>query len=188
MNMIENEKEKRSEKEEFEEQLLLLYRDLKRFVFTLTKNVDVMEDIVQTTTAIALEHKEQLRSMKAIKSWLFQIAKNEVNRYYREKGKHPESSYEEYQEIWEIKNAVDSIETEIFDIITETENQKMLLEAMKQLNEKSRQIVHLYYYRNMSLKEIAETLNMNYNTVTTIHTRALIKLRNNLSKEKEGAF
>ena len=50
-------------------------------------------------------------------------------------------------------------------------------EILLALEESSRIIVQLYYYEELSIKEIADVLKMNKNTVTTKLSRARKKLR-----------
>jgi|SRR5665648_126762 len=57
-----------------------------------------------------------------------------------------------------------------------------LIEAIDNLNEKERQVVSLYYYESLKLKEIAEILGITESRVSQIHSAAIIKMKNKLSK------
>lgn len=57
-----------------------------------------------------------------------------------------------------------------------------LIEAIDMLNEKERQVVSLYYYESLKLKEIAEVLGITESRVSQIHSAAIIKMKNKLSK------
>jgi RNA polymerase sigma factor for flagellar operon FliA len=56
-----------------------------------------------------------------------------------------------------------------------------LMEAIDHLNEKERQVVSLYYYESLKLKEIAEVLGITESRVSQIHSAAIIKMKNKLS-------
>jgi RNA polymerase sigma-70 factor (ECF subfamily) len=52
------------------------FRDVYRFILSLSKNPAVAEDVVQDTFIKALKDIKNLRDDTKVKSWLFQIAKN----------------------------------------------------------------------------------------------------------------
>ena len=52
------------------------------------------------------------------------------------------------------------------------------LEALQQLPEKEQKVVTLYYYEELTLKEIANVLEVSESRVSQLHTRALGKMKN----------
>ena len=52
-----------------------------------------------------------------------------------------------------------------------------LSEALSKLTEKEQQIITFYYYEEMTLKEIAEVLEVSESRISQLHTRALGKMR-----------
>ncbi len=66
--------------------------------------------------------------------------------------------------------------------IQENELTKMVASTIDRLNEKERLIVSLYYYENISLKEIAAILGITPSRVSQIHTKALLKMQLILSE------
>ncbi len=52
-----------------------------------------------------------------------------------------------------------------------------------ELTEKERTVVSLYYYEELTLKEIAEVLGVSESRVSQIHSKILIKLKAKLQKE-----
>ena len=71
-------------------------------------------------------------------------------------------------------NALESIE--------ESESRDLLLEAINCLSEQERLVVALYYYEEMTLKEIGETLGISESRVSQIHTKAVSRLRARMMK------
>ncbi len=55
-----------------------------------------------------------------------------------------------------------------------------IAEVLESLKEKERLVIALYYYEELTQKEIAEVLSLSEGRVSQIHSQALIKLRNRL--------
>lgn len=66
------------------------------------------------------------------------------------------------------------------DSIERDELKKMLAEALDLLTEKERKVVLLYYYEDLTLKEISDVMEVSESRVSQLHTRALEKLRGKL--------
>ena len=71
-------------------------------------------------------------------------------------------------------------------IVYEDEKQE-LIDALKELPEKEQQMLSLYYYEGLTLKEIGKVLNVSESRVSQIHGKALSMLRSIL-KEKSLIF
>lgn len=69
-------------------------------------------------------------------------------------------------------------------IIEENEKYKMINKAIDMLSEKDRLILNLYYYEKLTLKEIGKVMNISESRVSQLHSRAIIRLRENLRKLK----
>ena len=61
--------------------------------------------------------------------------------------------------------------------IDKKELTEKLAEALKGLSEKEQQIITFYYYEEMTLKEIAQVLEVSESRVSQLHTRALKKMK-----------
>jgi RNA polymerase sigma factor for flagellar operon FliA len=62
--------------------------------------------------------------------------------------------------------------------IEEQELTKKLAEIISQLSKKEQLVISLYYYEELTQKEIAEILELSEGRVSQLHSQALIKLRN----------
>lgn len=72
-------------------------------------------------------------------------------------------------------------DSEIPDEIAEkNEAKEILLETIKTLEERDRLILTLYYYENLTYKEIALTLNITVSRVSQIHSRITEQLKKKL--------
>ena len=63
------------------------------------------------------------------------------------------------------------------DVIAETELKEMLIESLQLLTEKERRVIELYYYEDLTLKEISKVLEVSESRVSQLHTKALVKMR-----------
>ena len=55
---------------------------------------------------------------------------------------------------------------------------------MPVLPDKDKTILNLYYYEKLTLKEIGKVLEISESRVSQLHSRALVRLRENLKKLK----
>ncbi len=68
------------------------------------------------------------------------------------------------------------------EVVEKAELKEMLKQSLDLLTEKEKQVVLLYYYEELTLKEISYTLEVTESRVSQIHTRALQKMREKLGK------
>lgn len=63
------------------------------------------------------------------------------------------------------------------DVVEKEELKKKIVEALEMLTEKERSVVVLYYYEEMTLKEISLVLEVSESRASQLHTKALNKMR-----------
>ncbi len=61
--------------------------------------------------------------------------------------------------------------------VQETELKEKLNEAMQKLTEKEKKVILLYYYEDLTLKEISRVLEVSESRISQLHTKALSKMR-----------
>ena len=71
------------------------------------------------------------------------------------------------------------------DVVEEEELKVKLVEALGLLTEKERRVVELYYYEELTLKEISLVLEVSESRVSQLHTKALTKMRKKLGDYME---
>ena len=59
------------------------------------------------------------------------------------------------------------------------------MEALKSLTEKECSVITLYYYEDMTLKEISQVLSVSESRVSQLHTKALRKIKEQLGDSVE---
>ena len=63
------------------------------------------------------------------------------------------------------------------EAIAQEELKKVLGETLELLTEKERKVILLYYYEDLTLKEISNVLEVSESRVSQLHTKALLKMR-----------
>jgi RNA polymerase sigma factor for flagellar operon FliA len=66
----------------------------------------------------------------------------------------------------------------------EKEQVEYLAKAIEMLKEKDRTVVSLYYYEELTLKEIGSILGVSESRVCQLHSRAIVNLRKMMTKLK----
>lgn len=115
---------------------------IERFVrFRIDSPADA-EDILQETYLTAYQKFSQLRNPDAFKAWVLSIARNKCTDYFRQKALRQETSFEALAESADSRyGASDSASVrETFDT----------------LREKDRQILHFFFWEELTQEEIAK--------------------------------
>ena len=63
------------------------------------------------------------------------------------------------------------------EMVEQNELKEMLEKAMEQLTEKESKVILLYYYEEMTLKEISRVLEVSESRISQLHTKALSKMQ-----------
>ncbi|MCL2235544.1 MAG: FliA/WhiG family RNA polymerase sigma factor [Defluviitaleaceae bacterium] len=71
------------------------------------------------------------------------------------------------------------------ELVFEKEELKQeMAEAIKTLSDKEQMVVALYYYEELTLKEISKVLQVSESRVSQIHSKAMLKMRTKLERHK----
>jgi RNA polymerase sigma factor for flagellar operon FliA len=92
-------------------------------------------------------------------------------------------STEDDQDYIQLEDIVDDpTQTDALEVIESEQAREVLLETIDGLPEQQRLVVALYYYEEMTLKEIGEALHISESRVSQIHTRAVKTLKARLAR------
>lgn len=80
-------------------------------------------------------------------------------------------------EVIEDPNAADALED-----IERTQMSDILVDVISDLTEQEKLVLALYYYEEMNLKEIGQTLDISESRVSQIHTKAISRLKNRVRR------
>ena len=68
-------------------------------------------------------------------------------------------------------------------LVDESELRDRIADAIAALPEREKLVVALYYYENLTLREIGEVLGVTESRVSQLHTKAVLRLRSKLAGE-----
>jgi RNA polymerase sigma factor FliA len=81
----------------------------------------------------------------------------------------------------------DKKENDPFHLLSVKEVKEVLASAIDELSEREREVLSLYYYEELTLKEIGEVMDLTESRICQIHTKGILKLRGRLRKHfKDG--
>lgn len=68
------------------------------------------------------------------------------------------------------------------DTVLRKELKQVLMDAIGRLTEKEQTVISLYYYEELTLKEIGQVMDLTESRICQIHTQSLIKLRSRIRR------
>jgi RNA polymerase sigma factor for flagellar operon FliA len=71
-------------------------------------------------------------------------------------------------------------------IVEREEIKRVIVEAINELPEKEKKVLILYYYEDLTLKEIGHVLGVTESRISQLHTKAIMRLRSKLTNVKKG--
>jgi len=137
--------------------------------FNVCKNAEDAEDVVQDTFLQLYKSKKDFENEQHIRAWLIRVAINKAKNISRTFWRRNKLSLDSY------------IETLTF----ETPESKNLFETVMKLPEKYRIVIHLFYYEDYNIREIADILKISESNVKVRLWRARTLLKNSLMEEWE---
>ena len=157
-----------------------------QYAYRRTFDKQIAYDI---TANVFMKIAEKISNFKpkhenAFVGWIFKIASNETVSYYRKPEKYKSSIELTEALLDEDYESAQSTEAEFLDTMS---LYKELHRSMRQLNQKEQQIIDLYYFENMSYKDIAESTGIKESNVGVILHRSVKKLQTQLQPLLEGA-
>lgn len=139
------------------EQVIATYKDrIFAIGLSILKNPDDAEDVVQETFLRYHTYKKDFESKEHIQSWLYKVAINKAKDIQRKFWRRKQVSLEDY------------MATISFD----TPQDEELFQTVMALPSKYSIVIHLYYYEDYSIKEIAQQLKLNEGNVKVRLSRA----------------
>lgn len=150
------------------QELVALYRNnLFAVAFNICKNAQDAEDIVQDTFIQYYTNKKEFDSEQHIRAWLIRVAINKAKNVNHTFWKRNKISLEDYMET----------------LTFETPESENLFETVMRLPEKYRIVIHLFYYEDYTVREIAGILHLSESNVKVRLSRGRILLREALKEE-----
>ena len=145
--------------DEFEKMLAEVSSGVERFVrYRLPSQTDA-DDVLQEVYLSAYRNFSGLKNKEAFKPWMISIARNKCNDYFRARAAQMELSIEELsqQELSAGRLGISVVHT--------------VRETLERLGDKDKQILYLYFWKELPQTEIAKLLDIPVGTVKSrLHT------------------
>ncbi|MDO4941209.1 MAG: sigma-70 family RNA polymerase sigma factor [Lachnospiraceae bacterium] len=135
--------------------------------FNICKNVEDAKDVVQDTFIAYHTSSQQFHDEQHIRAWLFRVTVNKAK--------------DTVKSFWHRNRR--PLEDYIEALPFESEEDSYLFEAVLKLPEKYRIVIHLFYYEDWSVREIAQILRISESNVKTRLSRGRTRLKNVLKEE-----
>ena len=156
----------------FEEIYQNLFKRILVYIVSRTGNSTAAEDIACRTWQKAWDKQNQFDRTKGTpEQWIFTIARNEVNKYFR---------------FWQLKRLLSLTEQEEnkssteklpLELLEQKERRGKLLSALKCLSDRERDLVSLKFQSKFNNRQIAKITGLSESNVGTILNRSIKKLR-----------
>ena len=137
-----------------------------RMAYSLLKNKYDAEDIHQEVFVQYMRKRPGFESIEHEKAWFLRVTINFCKNSWKT--------------AW--KRKVVSLMDEGYEEVVELQTDE-LIDIVKQLPQKYRMVIHLFYYEELSIQEIAGILNTKPSTVRTWLTRARARLKQILEED-----
>lgn len=176
MSNLQNEKER--QKDLLTQKIEAYSASLYRIAFLQLKNAEDAEDVVQEVFCQYIRTDINFESEEHEKAWLIKVTLNFCKKlwrsaWYRHKAPMPET------EPYGWNTGEKRLENEY---IHKEENAE-LMRAVWELPDKYREVIHLFYYEELSVKEIAVICGSQESTVTSQLTRGRNILKKRLKED-----
>ena len=148
---------------------------LYKYIFCLTGNEDISEEIVQETFLVAVKDINKFKGNCKISTWLCQISK-----YIWYKKLKKENLKKEIP--------LDIVENSLFadesieEMICEKENKMQFFKKLQTLDEDTKNVMYLRILGNFEYSEIAEIMNKTSNWARVVFFRGKQKLKEEFDK------
>ncbi|MCI8490874.1 MAG: sigma-70 family RNA polymerase sigma factor [Lachnospiraceae bacterium] len=153
------------------QELFEIYQNnLYAVAFNVCKNAEDAEDVVQDTFIQYYSLKKEFDNEQHIRAWLIRVAINKAKNMNRAFWRRNKMSLEDYMET----------------LSFETPESGELFEAVMNLPEKYRIVVHLFYYEDYTVHEIADILKLSESNVKVRLSRGRALLKEKLQEEWEN--
>ncbi|MGF2614770.1 sigma-70 family RNA polymerase sigma factor [Rossellomorea vietnamensis] len=149
-------------------------QDVLQLVFSYVRNQSAAEDLTQEIFVKCYNNLHNYNSKSKLKTWLWRIAINHSKDYLK-------SWYNNKVVVAETENHHPDIQGDtVEDSVIRKEEDNELAEAVMNLPIQYREVIYLYYFEEMQIKEIAKATDQKSNTVKTRLRRAKSLLKEQL--------
>lgn len=155
------------------------------------QNVQDAEDVVQEVFYQYIKNAGSFQSPEHEKAWLLKVAMNACRKVWRSAWHRHRTDWQTdrdmKEEVWQENAGSDfkAFQPDPEEAAFQKEERRQLLNAVLALPAKYRDVIHLFYYEELSVKEIAKITGRGESTVTSQLTRGRELLRRTLGSGYE---
>lgn len=158
------------------------YRELYLYIYSLSSNCTVTDDILQDTFLKAwLSLKDSHTNMRA---WLYMVARNLYYNYYKKAKTLASLEAIHTEDAAPVSEYF--IKKDVLEEILQKEGTKQLWEAIHHLKGQQKEVILLQYFGDFSQREIAAMLRLTTGSVKMLAYRAKKELKKYLISYQEG--
>lgn len=135
--------------------------------FSVCRNAADAEDVLQDTFLQYHKTNKDYKDEQHIRAWLLRVALNRAKDVYRQKKRRRETALEDYMET----------------LTFPSPESGALFSAVMALPEHYRSVIHLFYYEDYTVAEIAKLLHLSQSNVKTRLSRGRNLLKETLKED-----
>lgn len=161
-------------------ELIAAYADgLIFFLDRYIHNPAVSQELSEDVFVELLVHRHRYNFKTPLKTYLFTIGRNKAIDYIRKVARHPECAYDALPEI------ADTLRLE--EEFIRDEEHRELHEAIAQLPDDYKTVLHLIYFEDMSTAQAAKVMKKSGKQIENLSYRAKKSLRKILEQKEDGS-
>lgn len=161
----------KGDKQALDQVYIRYYPLLLNYGCRLTYNQELVQDCIQNLFLKLMSKSRGLSNILSVKGYLFKAFRNNLLDCIEKEGTHRDFIF--IDELPEIHYTTIDIEEET-DLKEDISN---LSQAFQELSAKQKEILYLFYIKGMSHKEIANVLDINYQSSKNRLCQSLVQLR-----------
>jgi RNA polymerase sigma factor (sigma-70 family) len=149
------------------------YSTLVNYGKTLMTGEDRVKDCVQDVFVDIWTYRYKLNEAIVVKAYLLSSVRKRIARLY-----HREHIFSNIKNIDSLEFLFDfSIEDRLIAEETTTKKVEQLNKSINQLSDRQKEAIYLRYHQGLSVEQVAEVLNLNYQSTKNLLHRAILQLR-----------
>ena len=145
------------------------HSELYHYALKITSQVDLAEDALQDVFVDIWTYRSKLGSIHSVQAYLLRSVRNQCLKLLKRQ--------QRFTNIDEA-GSFDLILPEELQLVDPSQAIKQaIMEGMTKLSPRQREVIYLKYYNNLDYEELAEVLEINYQSVINHIHKAMLKLR-----------
>lgn len=159
------------------DEIMIRYgQEILQLVYSYVRNKETAEDLTQDIFVKCYKSLHTYSGKSKLRTWLWRIAINQCKDFLKSwHHKNVETAGDKLE--WS-SSANESIE----QMVIQKEEDTQLVSVIMMMPVKYREVIYLYYYENLPIKEIALVIGVSENTVKTRLRRAKVLLKERLEE------